>query len=282
MGVRVFVWSDVHLEKGPRILEDLLTGFALPCNRENSEHVVRVLVAAGDIAPLRRPDLFAQFVHRVSPLFDHVVVVPGNHEYYGSVYNEANASMERICRHIQNVYLLINDTVDIDGVRFIGSTLWSHLNREDANRVMMMSNDYRQIFDDDGRTVLPTFTNTLHADSVAFISSELEEAAAGGVPCVVCTHYAPLFSMPDIGLFTASAEYLHSPNNALFHSNQDEIFAAHGPEQGTGSLRAWVYGHTHHRARDTYRGVTLFTNQLGYPGELDELGEFNRYAHFDV
>lgn len=279
MAVRVFAWSDLHLEHLGAGSVALFR--KLEFARDEPGVAARVLVAAGDIAPLSKPRMFEAFVRNASSAFDHVVVVPGNHEYYGSVFAEAEARMVEICGRWVNVHLLNGASADICGVRFIGATLWSHLSRRDARRYTTR-NKFYEIYDQSGRLILPAFTNALHAEHVAVIERELAGASVAGTPAVVCTHHAPLFSKPEIGLLTSRAEFLHSPNNAMFHSDQGALFRRHGPE-GSRALRAWVYGHTHYRASDTYRGVALFTNQLGYPGELGaSLAEFDRYAHIDV
>jgi 3',5'-cyclic AMP phosphodiesterase CpdA len=59
-----------------------------------------------------------------------VILVPGNHEYYDRVMPDERAAMRRLCAEsaaagATPVHLLDCDSVVIDGVRFLGCTLWT-------------------------------------------------------------------------------------------------------------------------------------------------------------
>jgi hypothetical protein len=84
-----------------------------------------VLVLAGDIASgsTNTMDVIKHFLKQGFP---HIVYVPGNHEYYGTGFDEFNAKMENKCMEFDNVHFLNPGSVTIDGVLFTGGTLWTN------------------------------------------------------------------------------------------------------------------------------------------------------------
>ena len=77
-----------------------------------------VVVLAGDIA---RPAAAAAWALG----FDRpVLYVIGNHEFYGGSLPEVRAEFRRPFEG-SHVHLLDNDVLELGGVRFIGSTLWT-------------------------------------------------------------------------------------------------------------------------------------------------------------
>jgi hypothetical protein len=53
-----------------------------------------------------------------------VVFVPGNHEYDAQDWDAAHARLRRICDRLGLIWLE-RDTAVLDGVRFVGTTLWT-------------------------------------------------------------------------------------------------------------------------------------------------------------
>ena len=53
-----------------------------------------------------------------------VIYVLGNHEYYGKTYPKLVAEVKELARGT-NVHILERDVVTINGVNFLGCTLWT-------------------------------------------------------------------------------------------------------------------------------------------------------------
>ena len=115
--------SDLHLETDPGFVATPAPGADL-------------LVLAGDVGSYQtrrdgsvmdEPDWG---LRRFSPLPQHagwpvpVVYVPGNHEYDGLDMEEAHADLRRACDRL-GIAWLERETLVIEGVRFVGTTLWS-------------------------------------------------------------------------------------------------------------------------------------------------------------
>ena len=97
------ILSDLHLSLG---------ALKIP---ENDADLV---VLAGDIA---RPKEAASWV---SGIARPVLYVPGNHEFYGGSIGGTVDELKRLCAET-NIHVLDNDEVVLEGVRFLGTTLWT-------------------------------------------------------------------------------------------------------------------------------------------------------------
>ena len=128
--------SDIHLE---------LSDNSRFIKSETFEVTGDVLVFAGDTGYLRDrtlPNL--KFWKWASANYREVLLVPGNHEFYGN--GDVLAYGDSWSREIlPNVHYHQNKVVRIDNVDFILSTLWSHIRPEDEYLVHRGMNDFRQI-----------------------------------------------------------------------------------------------------------------------------------------
>jgi len=106
--MKIHILSDIHLECG---------SFKPP---ETSADLV---ILAGDIGVGARGIDWAK-IHFDIP----VLYIPGNHEYHNPSLTmiEHLADMQRACEE-SNVVLMDNRVMVIEGVRFIGTTLWTDL-----------------------------------------------------------------------------------------------------------------------------------------------------------
>ena len=131
--MRVYFMSDLHLEMGP-----LNIALPTPQNRDTD-----VLVLAGDICSLHQLDprnssieavshraVMKAFKEQVERLFSLVVIVGGNHDIYGSLIDNGTLLLRQ---HFPNAIILENDAIEINGLRFIGATLWSSFHNADPD-----------------------------------------------------------------------------------------------------------------------------------------------------
>jgi Icc-related predicted phosphoesterase len=199
--VKLLILSDLHLEFGvfnvPKIDYD-------------------VVILAGDIfVPgskamrwARRADTFGDTVS--------IVFVPGNHEFYSGVLQTTQKEMA-LSAAACKVHLLAPGEAVIEGVRFLGCTLWTDFELPiqakagptvDIERAMKIAklqlNDYSSIRWDETsepadqsmvhvkprkRRLTPEDTRALHQRDRAWLAQKLAEPFDG--PTVVVTHHAP-------------------------------------------------------------------------------------------
>ncbi|MEW6533594.1 MAG: metallophosphoesterase [Thermodesulfobacteriota bacterium] len=236
--MRIQVLSDLHLDFGP---------LDLP------ETDADAVVLAGDIQPKLGGLKWARKAFPSKP----VMYVMGNHEYYGKsipyltnkLRNEAESS---------NVLVLENEAATIDGVKFLGCTLWTDFGLFDRIGLAAATageemNDYERIrlSTHHFRKLQPKDTMMLHSRSRAWLKKEIENCSAD-LKVVVVTHHAPsmLSVPPDLQTDVLTAAYA---------SNLDDFIANSG-------VALWVHGHIHTSADYTIEQTRVVCNPRGYVG----------------
>ncbi len=91
-------------------------------------------------------------------------------------------------------------------------------------------------------------------------------------PCIVLTHHAPMFSVPEDKL-CCDPMYVDSPCVNAFHNDLTRLIKS--------PICAWIYGHTHYANCFEENGVIIATNQLGYQEE-ERIINFSPYSHLNL
>jgi len=104
--MKIFPISDLHSKKA-------ITALTVPSKAD-------VIVIAGD---LEHPQLvFEHFTQFGLP----IIAVAGNHDFYGREITEGIEELKQLASRYGNVYVLENESIQINDVLFIGSTFWSN------------------------------------------------------------------------------------------------------------------------------------------------------------
>ncbi|MGV1098728.1 metallophosphoesterase [Thiovibrio sp. JS02] len=184
-----------------------------------------------------------------------VLLVPGNHEYYGSVFQSLQQKMQEAAAG-SNVHLLGCDKYEQDGIVFLGATLWTDFKLLGDQRIAMLTakdgmNDFKKIrMLPSYRPLSPAATVSWHTRAMGWLKKELQ--AATGKKIVVITHHLPsLKSVPE--------RYRTDPISAAFASNLDEFVATSGAV-------LWVHGHTHEPCDYVLGETRVLCNPRGYDG----------------
>ena len=244
--MKIAITSDLHMEFRKSQLPRL-------------EDRVDVLILAGDIDNAKRVNDTAKLV--ANGHADVTIGIAGNHEFYGSRIDKALAQL----RAAPDITFLENDSVTIDGVVFIGSTLWTdyQLNGNaalDMFRIQDYMNDYKTIsINADGayRRFLPRDAQIMHYDAKEYIRKRLEETA--GQKQVVITHHAPSGQ-------SINEQYVGEWANCGYASN---VLDGYFPEPSL-----WVHGHMHDPVDYMAGNTRVMSFPRGYPGEFEETYPF--------
>lgn len=266
--MKIHLVSDLHLEFADIKIENL--------------HGADVLILAGDILlanslyehphilagqyneydpSLGRKQVralrFRNFLQRISSEYKNIIYIAGNHEFYGDHWNRTLTILKNECDKFTNIYFLENGTVDIDGVTFVGATLWTDMNRNDPITLHMIRNymnDFRVIRDDsNGYSALkPETTVIRHRNSLEFINQSTKDVSK---KYVIVGHHAP--SQQSIHE-SFKNEYL---GNGAFASNLDN-FIIDNPQ-----IKLWVHGHMHNVFDYKIGDTRVVCNPRGYPNE---------------
>ncbi|MGY4878241.1 metallophosphoesterase family protein [Vreelandella aquamarina] len=188
-----------------------------------------------------------------------VIYVAGNHEYYGHSIPELSAGLRSEAKRL-GIHLLDNTSVEIGGVQFIGSTLWTdfrlyendpaHRLEATYEKALAFMPDFNIIEQPDGVTFTPEESQRLHKRAVQWLEHELEAPFAG--PKVVITHHAPLPScIPN--------QYQGDALSPAFASDLSRLM---------GKSVLWVHGHVHETVDVNCMGTRVIANPGGYPDEF--------------
>jgi predicted phosphodiesterase len=233
--MKLNILSDLHLTQG------------LLAQPRNSADLV---ILAGDIA---RP---AEAVAWASGFSKPVLYVPGNHEFYGGSMAATGAQLRQLCAGT-GIRLLDDDEVVIDGVRFLGTTLWTDFGlfgeegRAAAVEAALRSmRDYSRIWLDQAceKPFTPLDSAALFQRHAAWLARKLAQPHDG--PTVVITHHAP--SPASI-----HPRFAGSLINACFVSDAGHL-------AGGDRVQLWVHGHTHDSFDYSLNGTRVVCNPRGY------------------
>lgn len=210
-----------------------------------------VAIVAGD----HSPNLISS-VMALSRLADQmpVIYVPGNRDYYGTDYQKANELALEIAEKT-GVHLLINSSHDINGVRFIGSTLWTDFQLDGPHRAEEL---LKGNFLADNVAIedwSPQRQLVEHKKARAFIEGKLQEPFAGIK--VVVTHQTPHRN-------SVHARYNGSPYNGCFTTDLSVLF------EDLSAPDLWVHGGVHSNHDYLVGNSRVLCNSRGYFGENSE------------
>ncbi len=240
-----------------------------------------VVICAGDIGVLNNLDTLEKYFDDVWKTTDNVIWILGNHEFYHGEYDECLRIAQDFAK-ARGIHLLDEaigtENLEIDGVTFWGSTLWTDFNSNDwfaKNRVGRNLNDFHVVNKErfDGK-----FTNFNTEDALE-INVRTREKINWDAD-VVITHHVP-----------ALIEHRRFPLDDITYG-----FCNTGLEEQikASNIKFWVYGHNHDsmyiQDKERFGDTILLSNQQGYynrwgtPGDYDyeDTGGFDPALTFEV
>ena len=280
--MKIGVCSDLHLEFG-----DL--------NIKNEDNV-DVLILSGDI--LVESDLqiydrrqvemgfmqarsvrFHEFFQRVCFQFPHVIYVAGNHEHYHGDFAHTISNLKRKLAHHTNLHILDREVFDLGDVRFIGSTLWTDMNKEDPltlHAMKKMMNDFRCVKNSNREVHFKDEGGKFHTRVATFSPEDAVEEHRKSLDYIK-TVYAdtpPWMNVVVVGHHTPSHTSCHPRYkddqimNGGYHSDLSE-FILDRP-----GIKLWTHGHTHEWFDYMIGSTRIVCNPRGYDGYEDIADKF--------
>jgi len=236
--------SDIHIEF-PRVLEVLAPEALAPR--------APYLALLGDIGYPGTPK-YDNLLREMAGKYQKVFVLAGNHEFYKTNYYEAKRMIKKTCDEKDNLIFMDKTSVLVDGVRILGTTLWSHIPPEHAKSIASAINDYHMIFvetEDGGKNKLTTdLSLQWHNEEVQWLKAQIEEAKNKGEKVLILTHHAPSLRG------TSAPRFEGSENNGAFASDLESMMGY--------PVAAWCFGHTHYSSDQVINGTRVISNQVGY------------------
>lgn len=273
--MKIAIASDVHLEFGPLYFTnnedaDVLVLSGDICTARDFDQTAAMY---GDMPHSQKASRFVDFFKMCSNNFKHVVYVMGNHEHYNYDFKYTATDLKKNLAHLPNVYLLDRECKEIEGVTFIGGTMWTDMNKRDPltlfhiksmmNDFRIVKNSNREVYrtvplykrkeDDSGYELdekgfmIQVGTKKKAEPSTFSPEDAVEEfekfveylqvctAFLGEDPkkYVVCTHHSPSHQ-------SCHPRYKHDElMNGGYHSDLEQ-FIIDRP-----NIKLWTHGHTH-------------------------------------
>lgn len=245
-------YSDIHLET--RVFE------VPPLDTDANS----TLVLAGDLDtgigifknkwPKTKGAQKFPWILTVAKRFKHVVVVYGNHDYWSEHFGHAEDKARRLLEAmgVDNVHILSGDSVVLDGVKFIGTTLWTDYNNGDMDCMLdaeKYMNDFRYIRKESRQKIShATFFLNKHRKARSFIEHELAEPFDGEK--VVVTHHAPSHkSYPERRELYERGQYASDLESIMLADTAPKF---------------WFHGHIHGFADYQVGNTRVIANAVGY------------------
>jgi len=244
--MRILILSDLHIE---------FEAFEIDSSN------VDVVVLAGDIHVKEHG--FHWAVTKVKDI--PVIYVLGNHEFYGKAYPRLITRLKELSKE-SNIHILEKDVICLDGVNFLGCTLWTDFQllgdaKMAGSECQEIMTDYRRI------RVSPTFSKlrsidvaAIHWQSRAWLCGELEKLDKQR--CIVVTHHSPsVKSLPP--------HYKGQMISSAYASDLEHIIEKYTPD-------FWIHGHLHNSSNYTVGQTQIICNPRGYPDErnIDFNGQY--------
>lgn len=242
--MKIRLWSDLHLEFAGFNFDHIYVP-------KDDDHETTLLLS-GDISI---GTTAIPLVEEMCKHFKYVFMICGNHEYYHYEFEKVNDDWQEYALGTaapENFHFLYNDWRILDGVRFLGGTMWTDFGGE-SDMVMgyapIHMNDYGMIRLN-GLAMTPEYILNEHKKFTTFLKAKFDEPFNG--PTVVMTH--------------------HSPGNSVRSRGRrviDDVFYFADIEQYIGTedkAVLWVHGHTHRNWDYKINNTRVVCNPFGYRG----------------
>ena len=235
--MKIQIISDIHLEFGLR---------------EFDFSEADLLILAGDI------HLETKGLEWILKKVQHIPVlyVLGNHEYYKNAYPKLLYKLKNMANDT-NVNVLEKDSIEIEGITFHGTTLWTDF--ELLGNAMTTGYECQQKMNDCKMIRrYPSYSkmrsidlHVMHNESLKWLGESL--SASKTRHNVVITHHAPsIQSIPD--------EFKNDLVSAGYASNLENFIIENKPD-------LWVHGHIHTASDYRIRQTRIVCNPFGYPDD---------------
>jgi hypothetical protein len=192
----------------------------------------------------------APFINNCAERFDEVLYLYGNHEFYDHDLLAVQHQMPLLVQ--DNVTILDNHSTIINGINFIGSTLWA-----DVEPGAFLSMNDSCLIENDGQPLSLQEVHQMFHENLEFIHSQVLDDMKN----VVITHHAPSMDMINLSRYGEGVINTGYATDVIDQFSPDDI-------------ALWICGHTHGCKDITINGIRCVSNCRGYVG-LGEVAGFD-------
>ena len=276
--MKIAICSDVHLEFGTLVLENpgdvdvLILSGDICVARDLMEHDAHGIVSFG------KSQRYHEFFQNCSEKFPHVLYVAGNHEHYHGDFKYTVSDLKKYLGYLPNLHILDKEIFELNDTVFVGSTLWTDMNKSDPmtlHQIARMMNDFRIVDNSNREVTFKTFDDPENSDKPTFRTRVArfspQDAVEEHVKCLdyirhVYSDMPPWKQMVVVGHHTPSHTSCHPrykddrEMNGGYHSDLSE-FILDRP-----GIKLWTHGHTHELFDYKIGDCRVVCNPRGYIG----------------
>ena len=284
--MKLNIVSDIHLEFGPIEIKNtqgadalILSGDICVANNLNQHDPTRIF---GDNMSNRFHDFFEMCCSE----YNDVIYIAGNHEHYNGDFQDSIPNLKNNLAYLQNLHILDKEVVTINDVTFIGGTLWTDMNKEDASTMISirgMMNDFIRVSngkyeskykDQNGvpyyknRILTPDDVVEDHKAMLEYIRTVVQDKY--GQKFVVVGHHAP-------SKLSTKPRYQNDIiMNGAYSSDLSEFILDH-PQ-----IKLWTHGHTHDTFDYLVGSTRVVCNPRGYINYEQRADDFDPNIIFEI
>lgn len=238
--------SDTHLEFYPDSGWSFIDKLKI--------NLTDVLIIAGDFSLFTNPTIIFEQFSMLCNAYKHVLYVTGNHEFYKSSPTIVHKHLAEICAKLRNFYWLNNSTVEIDSLKFGGTTLWFK-ETPYTDTLQHEINDFGLIKD------FKPWVYNENSKAVEFIKQNANSLD------VMITHHMPSKK-------SVARRFANSRLNCFFLCDVEEHIQ-------DSNLKLWVHGHTHDSFDYKIGDTHVVCNPFGYKNH-EENYRFQPYKDIEL
>lgn len=242
-----------------------------------------ILALLGDICCCGSDEdfsMFKRFINEVLPLYEHILFVTGNHEYYfnptkkeqltaANTIQGIDEKIKAYFKQTSNKLHFLNNsslklTIKKDTYLIVGSTLWTWIPEDQRAHIQESMNDYRYVHISDAagiRKITATDVSNTHLKNYKYIKSQITKAKKNKYKVIVLTHHKPY----------KSATHDVSGLDPGYESDLSKLLGD--------PVVLWGYGHTHVADNTVINKTIIYSNPKGYPSQKTK---FNKAAFVTV
>jgi predicted phosphohydrolase len=254
--MKIFTLSDLHVDVRP---------FTETFEGHNDD----IVIIPGDICPINHYR-FESTIRNICNNVKYLLFVPGNHEYYNCDIVKDSNILCKLEEKISNFIILNNKTITLNNIKFIGSTMWTDMNKR--NPLSMHACKYHMndfwIIKNNNKTFTPESSVDLHEEAITFIEEEILNTIylSNDQDIIVITHHAPSYQ-------SVIEKYKEDIVNPAFASELSEMILKY-------KIKYWIHGHMHSKLDYMIGETRVICNPRGYNDK--ENPDFNPKMELEI
>jgi Icc-related predicted phosphoesterase len=251
-----------------QIVSDIHLGFhqdrddkGRPCPGKKFAKAIRtpnvdVLIIAGDTLTLEELPEYGEFFDIITKQYPKIIIVSGNHEFYGQSLDSVKPFIQAITLAYPNITWLDKSSIELNGYKFVGTTLWVPYAPE-------YDTWHNNLSDFKYTKGIKHWLFPEHDECRRYITKEADDKT------IVITHVAPHKN-------SISPEYIDSPINFFFACDMTPMIMLRKP-------KLWIHGHVHSSHDYIIDKTRIVCNPLGYiRGRTFENQAFDFHKTIDI